>query len=1207
MPGEPAISSDEPLVERIAEEILERQRSGERPTVEEYCLRYPEHAEELRAFLPALMVVEGLKPNSKDVSGTFGGEFEIEGKRREFIGDYRILRELGRGGMGVVYEAEQQSLGRHVALKVLLRSVAGDARAAKRFESEAKAAARMHHTNIVPVFDVGSDDQHLYYAMQLIQGQAIDLVIDDLKQLRNLRGSSTAATSAAKAQEKSIARSLVAGQFHQDQLLELQRDSSQDAPDLQATQNLSRLVSHGRRGAGVEGALDVTETLDAKSTSSQSAVLPGQRDMSSAENNRPAYFLSVAKIGHQTAEALAYAHARGIIHRDIKPSNLLLDGNGIVWITDFGLAKTGDHGMTHTGDILGTIRYMSPERFKGQCDVRADIYSLGLTLYELLTLQPAFAAADQLKLIDRIVKSEPSAPRTLDASVPRDLETIVLKCIDKDPRRRYQSADELCEDLERFIHDEPIKARRISLPERVARWSRRNKAMAASLAVVAGLLLIINIAGPLVTWRMARLKDDAIQAEQIAVGAQILADQRADEAIQSQQLADQRADAINHTLYFAKMTLAGMAAHTPGGLKRVAALTEEWFPEQGELDVRGWEWYYLRSLLSRDFQTLRGHSDPVRSVAWSPDGTHLASCSQSTIKIWDPTSARLLDTWEQQTNGMVAFSPDGTRLVSGGPLVRVWDIKTGNVVLTFPGSDDPRGFRGLSWSPDGTRIATSAWKTVHIWDATTGQPLTMFETLYFVHHLAWSPDSGRIAVGGATGGVGQLKSHLSIWNTQNGQQSLALPLDGNYVRALDWSPDGTRLGVSYRYQDLKIFDANTGEVVNNLPVLGSALSVTWSADGGRFAAGLNNRIICIWDGDTKSAGNEPLLLLQTRTGRRVNSLAWSPDATRIASVGGDNTVQIWDVERRLADKEESEQERNRYYANCIFWNSQGSPLAISAEADTFQIRNSETDQKLQTFEYQSERREGAQRLFSLSPDGKQIAARTTGGIGVWNTDTGQYQHAYDLKLPYLWSWCPYSKRLAAVGFQDDGLVRIFSSDAGMESIVLKGHRTHSHALAWGPDGKRLASGGGIGDHQIRIWDTSSGECLRILSGDGSRVTALSWSPDGEVLSSGTEDNMIYLWDPETGEKQNALAGHVDNVESIAWSSDGRRMASTGRDKRLIVWDPDTGLEAYSVEFPMESEVGVVSWSPDDRALAVVHDGRIKVLDAHPGYAEEENK
>ncbi|MCR9296313.1 MAG: serine/threonine protein kinase, partial [bacterium] len=550
------ISSDEPIVERIAEEILERQRAGERPTVEQYCRRYPEHAEDLRSFLPALMVVEGLKPNSKDASGSFGGEFEIEGKRREFIGDYRILRELGRGGMGVVYEAEQQSLGRHVALKVLLRSVAGDARAAKRFESEAKAAARMHHTNIVPVFDVGSDDQHLFYAMQLIQGQAIDLVIDDLKQLRNLRGSSVSANAASKPREKSIARSLVAGQFHQDQLLEPKQDSSPADTDWT------------RKGG------DVAETLDAQSTSTHSAVLPGQRDMSSAEDNRRAYFLSVARIGHQTAEALAYAHARGIIHRDIKPSNLLLDGNGIVWITDFGLAKTGDHGMTHTGDILGTIRYMSLERFKGQCDVRADVYSLGLTLYELLTLQPAFAAADQLKLIDKIVKSEPLAPRSLDASVPRDLETIVLKCIDKDVRRRYQSADELSEDLDRFIHDEPVMARRISLTERIARWSRRNKAMAATLAVAATLLLIINISGPLVTWRMAKLKSEAIQAEKAATF----------EAVRTKD-----------ALYKANMNLGAQYTLVPGAVGGITDLTDPWNPGPGERDRRGWEWFYLRS------------------------------------------------------------------------------------------------------------------------------------------------------------------------------------------------------------------------------------------------------------------------------------------------------------------------------------------------------------------------------------------------------------------------------------------------------------------------------------------------------------------------------------------------------------------------------------------------------------------------------------
>ncbi len=226
------------------------------------------------------------------------------------------------------------------------------------------------------------------------------------------------------------------------------------------------------------------ETLSYEGAAPASAELLGQSDLSSARSNRRAYYRSVAQIGLQTASALAYAHARGVVHRDIKPSNLLLDAAGVVWVTDFGLAKTGDVAMTHTGDILGTIRYMSPERFRGQCDVRADIYSLGLTLYELLALKPAFASPDRLKLIEQIRQAEPASPRSMDARLPRDLETIVLKAIDKDPRHRYQSADDVADDLQRFIADEPIQARRISPLERLVRWGRRNRAVAALTAAV---------------------------------------------------------------------------------------------------------------------------------------------------------------------------------------------------------------------------------------------------------------------------------------------------------------------------------------------------------------------------------------------------------------------------------------------------------------------------------------------------------------------------------------------------------------------------------------------------------------------------------------------------------------------------------------------------------------------------------------------------
>ncbi len=207
------------------------------------------------------------------------------------------------------------------------------------------------------------------------------------------------------------------------------------------------------------------------SPSSSSAILPGGTQLSSVESGRRAFFRSLAQIGRQVAGGLAYAHARGIVHRDIKPSNLLLDTEGVVWITDFGLAKGDDEGLTQSGDILGTIRYMAPERFRGEGDARADVYALGLTLYELLTLRPGFDSPDRLKLIEQIKTEEPARPRAIDARIPRDLETIVLKAIEKDPKARYQSAEAMGEDLGRFLADEPIRARQVSAAERYWRWA----------------------------------------------------------------------------------------------------------------------------------------------------------------------------------------------------------------------------------------------------------------------------------------------------------------------------------------------------------------------------------------------------------------------------------------------------------------------------------------------------------------------------------------------------------------------------------------------------------------------------------------------------------------------------------------------------------------------------------------------------------------
>ncbi len=269
-------------------------------------------------------------------------------------------------------------------------------------------------------------------------------------------------------------------------------------------------------------------------------MLPGGTQVSAVESSgrRLPFFRSVAQIGRQAAQGLAYAHARGIIHRDIKPSNLLLDTAGVVWIADFGLAKADDDGLTATGDILGTIRYMAPERFRGEGDARADVYALGLTLYELLTLRPGFESSDRLQMIERIKAEEPVRPRLLDNRIPRDLETIVLKAIDKDPDRRYPTADAMAEDLRRYLDDEPVLARRTTAIERYARWARHNPGVAVLGGVLTAVLLLATTISMIVAGNMSRLASERLQAAEdaeLARGRE--ADQRA-LAEESQRLAE---------------------------------------------------------------------------------------------------------------------------------------------------------------------------------------------------------------------------------------------------------------------------------------------------------------------------------------------------------------------------------------------------------------------------------------------------------------------------------------------------------------------------------------------------------------------------------------------------------------------------------------------------------------------------------------------
>jgi serine/threonine protein kinase len=390
-------SNRDPL-DALAEEYALRVRRGEEPSIEEFVDRYPERGEEIRRLLPTIAFLERRKRGVSPATTQAGSPRHPrgDGPAIERLGDYRIVRELGRGGMGIVYEAVHELLGKKVAIKILPRHARGDSVSRERFLREARVVAMLQHPHIVPIFNLGEQDEMPYYVMQLIHGTGLDRILDD-----------------------------------------------PSAPIPQGPEPRARWV---------------------------------------------------AELGKQAARALAYAHSQNVLHRDIKPANLLLDQSGALWLADFGLAKLSDDlSLTGSGVLLCTLRYLAPECLDADADVRSDVYSLGLTLYELLVGQPAFTETDRVRLLHQIQTQPVPAPGKLIPSLPRDLETIVLKATAHNPSSRYASADDLADDLERFLDGRPIKGRRTSPVERLVRWARRNPAMAKLTVISIFLGLVATV------------------------------------------------------------------------------------------------------------------------------------------------------------------------------------------------------------------------------------------------------------------------------------------------------------------------------------------------------------------------------------------------------------------------------------------------------------------------------------------------------------------------------------------------------------------------------------------------------------------------------------------------------------------------------------------------------------------------------------------
>ena len=1167
----------------LAEEFLERYRKGERPPLREYIERHPELAAEIQEIFPAMAMLEKIAVVDESL--------EVEESRARSqappglvqLGDYRIIREIGHGGMGVVYEAEQVSLGRHVALKVLPHRALANAKTRKRFEREARAAAKLHHTNIVPVFGVGEHDGLPYFAMQFIQGTGLDVVIKELARLQPGSKSDASPTQSVSRRDASaIAKSMLTGAYHA-------TDSADPAPTHTALEPALRETSESPSARTVVPPLD-------RSSGVSSLSFSGMSDSSSGSRLRKlTYWQSVARVGVQIADALEYAHKQGIVHRDIKPSNLLLDMAGTVWITDFGLAKTDDQeNLTRPGDVLGTYRYMPPEAFAGQGDARGDVYSLGVTLYEMVALRPAFDETDRNKLIMQVTTSEPPPVGRVRSGVPRDLETIIHKATEREPARRYQKAEELAEDLRRFLEDRPIKARRISTVERLARWRRRNPMIAVSLAAVACIFLTAFV---LVSWSYFR----AESARQVAV---------------------QREKSERWERYRSSLIAIGSAMQLHNITAAQSAL------DAAPAEHRNWEWRYFKHQLDTAEKVIR-FGDGIRAIAVSPDCTLAAVQSASgPVQLWNLGTGQNIGTLPHDSPATwLGFSPDNKTLISrNGKKFILWDVtaERERAVLSLPDAE----FLDRQFSPDGVRlvIACGNDRTARVWDTATGKQLLVLRGHEGpVVSAVFSPDGRRIA------SVGDLDRTVRVWDAETGKSVTVLsPHDSTTSLAL-FSPQGDRVLTveAYPGNALRLWDAATGKL---LAVMrghtNAAEKVAFSPDGSRIASGGLDRTIRLWDGNSGQA-------LASREGHRgaITNLAFNQDGKYLLSTSLDQTARLWDAAtgaplgvlhghtgsisiydaarytpdgRTIVTASAADGAVRFWDARRAEWNGalrghdsfvydvafhpDRARVASGAWDGTVCIWDATTGRQLSRLSYPSTHSDNERIVLSVAfhPAGKLVACfARDGAVRFWDLTTAKEAFCFQLPPECAFDWetdcrVAFSSRgtlLAAPGGRDNS-VRLWDVDRRAEVAMLKGHTSWVLESCFSPDDSWLATAGH--DRTVRIWDVAKQEQLQVLEGHTDPVQTLAVSPDGKWLASGSLDGTVRLWDTHSW-KQVEVLKHGTNVYGVAFTPDGTRLACACADNLIRLWDMTTHQLVAELD-GHAAYVHQIAFSPDGTRL-----------------------